>query len=88
MVGGVVAQPVLGGQPNLRSAIVAQAGEGTILSVVLARFPGNSLFPMSLVTMNLILPDAEALLPSDLVGVMVVISTRLQQMSIPTPCRS
>jgi len=85
VVGGVVAQPIFNGQPIFRSAIIAQAAEGTRLSAVLAQFPGHSLFPLPLDAMNLISPDAEAFLPGDLVGVTVVISTRPQQMSTPTP---
>jgi hypothetical protein len=85
VVGGVVAQPIFSGQPIFRSAILAQAAEGTRLSAVLAQFPGHSLFPLPLDAMNLIAPDAEAFLPGDLIGVTVVISTRPQQMSTPTP---
>lgn len=85
VVGGVVAQPIFSGQPFFRSAILAQAAEGTRLSAVLAQFPGHSLFPLPLDAMNLIAPDAEAFLPGDLIGVTVVISTRPQQMSTPTP---
>lgn len=84
VVGGVVAQPIFNGQPIFRSAIVAQAAEGTRLSAVLARFPGHSLFPLPLDAMNLVSPDAEAFLPGDLVGVTVVISSRPQQMTTPT----
>ncbi len=85
VVGGVVAQPIFNGQPVFRSAILAQAAEGTRLSAVLAQFPGHSLFPLPLDAMNLVSPDAEAFLPGDLIGVTVVISTRPQQMSTPTP---
>ena len=85
VVGGVVAQPIFTGQPIFRSAILAQAAEGTRLSAVLAQFPGHSLFPLPLDAMNLVSPDAEAFLPGDLIGVTVVISTRPQQMSTPTP---
>ena len=84
VVGGVVAQPIFNGQPIFRTAIVAQAAEGTRLSAVLAKYPGYSLFPLPLDAMNLVSPDAEAFLPGDLVGVTVVISTRPQQMSTPT----
>ncbi len=84
VVGGVVAQPIFSGQPIFRTAIVAQAAEGTRLSAVLAKYPGYSLFPLPLDAMNLVSPDAEAFLPGDLVGVTVVISTRPQQMSTPT----
>jgi len=85
VVGGVVAQPIFNGQPIFRSAILAQAAEGTRLSAVLAQYPGYSLFPLPLDAMNLVSPDAEAFLPGDLIGVAVVISTRPQQMSTPTP---
>ncbi len=85
VVGGVVAQPIFSGQPVFRSAILAQAAEGTRLSAVLAQFPGHSLFPLPLDAMNLVSPDAQAFLPGDLIGVTVVISTRPQQMSTPTP---
>jgi hypothetical protein len=84
VVGGVVAQPIFNGQPIFRSAIVAQAAEGTRLSAVLAKFPGYSLFPLPLDAMNLVAPDAEAFLPGDLVGVTMVISSRPQQMTTPT----
>ncbi len=84
VVGGVVAQPIFNGQPIFRSAIMAQAAEGTRLSAVLAKYPGYSLFPLPLDAMNLVSPDAEAFLPGDLVGVTVVISTRPQQISTPT----
>ena len=84
VVGGVVAQPIFNGQPVFRSAIVAQAAEGTRLSAVLAKFPGYSLFPLPLDAMNLVSPDAEAFLPGDLVGVTVVITSRPQQMTTPT----
>ncbi len=85
VVGGIVAQPIGSGQPVFRNAIVASAAEGTRLSAVLAQFPGHSLFPLPLDAMNLVAPDAEAFLPGDLIGVTVVISTRPQQMSTPTP---
>ncbi len=84
VVGGVVAQPIFNGQPIFRSAIMAQAAEGTRLSAVLAKYPGYSLFPLPLDARNLVSPDAEAFLPGDLVGVTVVISTRPQQISTPT----
>ena len=85
VVGGVVAQPIFSGQPVFRSAIVAQAAEGTRLSAVLATYPGFSLFPLPLDAMNLVAPDAAAFLPGDLVGVTVVISSRPQQLTTPTP---
>ncbi len=85
VVGGVVAQPIFNAQPVFRSAIVAQAAEGTRLSAVLAKYPGFSLFPLPLDAMNLVSPDAEAFLPGDLVGVTVVITSRPQQMTTPTP---
>ncbi|GER78881.1 MAG: hypothetical protein HRF47_08925 [Chloroflexota bacterium] len=84
VVGGVAAQPIFSGQPIFRSAILAQAAEGTRLSAVLAQYPGYSLFPLPLDAMNLIAPDAEAFLPGDLIGVTVVITSRPQQMTTPT----
>jgi len=84
VAGGVVAQPIGSGQPIFRSAIVAQAAEGTRLSAVLAKYPGYSLFPLPLDAMNLVAPDAQAFLPGDLVDVTVVISSRPQQMTTPT----
>lgn len=85
VVGGVVAQPIFSGQPVFRSAIVAQAAEGTRLSAVLAQYPGFSLFPLPLDAMNMVSPDAAAFLPGDLVGVTVVITSRPQQLTTPTP---
>lgn len=84
VVGGVVAQPIFSGQPIFRSAIIAQAAEGTRLAAVLTQFPGYSLFPLPLDAMNLVAPDAQAFLPGDLVGVTVVITSRPQQMTTPT----
>ena len=40
VVGGIVAQPIFNGQPIFRTAIIAQAAEGTRLSAVLAKYPG------------------------------------------------
>jgi hypothetical protein len=85
VVGGIAAQPIFTGQPIFRSAIMAQAAEGTRLSAVLAQYPGYSLFPLPLEAMNLVAPDVEAFLPGDLVGVTVVITSRPQQLSTPTP---
>jgi hypothetical protein len=85
VVGGIVAQPIFNRQPIFRTAIVAQAAEGTRLSAVLAQYPGYSLFPLPLDAMNLVAPDVEAFLPGDLVGVTVVITSRPQQLSTPTP---
>jgi SAF domain-containing protein len=84
VVGGIVAQPVFSGQPVFRSAIVAQAAEGTRLSAVLARYPGYSLFPLPLDAMNLVAPDAVAFLPGDLINITLVIASRPQQMTTPT----
>ncbi|HPO87277.1 MAG TPA: hypothetical protein PLN86_15660 [Candidatus Hydrogenedentes bacterium] len=85
VVGGIVAQPIFNGQPIFRTAILAQAGEGTRLSAVLAKYPGTSLFPLPLDAQNVVAPDVEAFLPGDLVGVTVVITSRPQQMTTPTP---
>lgn len=85
VAGGVVAQPIYSGQPLLRSAILARAAEGTRLSAVLAQYPGYSLFPLPLDAMNLVAPDAGAFLPGDLVGITLVIASRPQQLTTPTP---
>lgn len=84
VLGSAVAQPIFKGQPIFRSAIVAQAAEGTRLSAVLAQYPGYSLFPLPLDAMNLVAPDVDAFLPGDLVGITVVITSRPQQMTTPT----
>ena len=84
VVGGIVAQPIFSGQPVFRSAIVAQAAEGTRLSAVLAKYPGYSLFPLPLDAMNLVAPDAKAFLPGDLIDVTVVITSRPQPITTPT----
>src|SRR5512133_1028156 len=76
VVGGIVAQPIFSGQPIFRSAIVAQAAEGTRLSAVLSQNPGHSLFPLHLDAMHIVAPDANAFLPGDLVGVTIVIDSR------------
>jgi hypothetical protein len=85
VVSGVVAQPIFSSQPILRSAILAQAAEGTRLSAALAKYPGYTLFPLPLDATNIIAPEVEAFLPGDLVGVTVVIGTRPQQLTTPTP---
>ena len=85
VVGGIVAQPIFSGQPIFRTAIIAQAAEGTRLSAVLAKYPGYSLFPLPLDAINLVAPDVEAFLPGDLVGVTVVSTSRPQQWTTPTP---
>ena len=85
VVGGIVAQPIFAGQPVFRTTIVAKAAEDTRLSAVLAKYPGYSLFPLPLDGMNLVAPEAASFLPGDLVGVTVVISTRPQAQSTPTP---
>ena len=84
VVGGIVAQPILSGQPVFRTAILAPAAEGTRLSAALAEYPGHSLFPLPLDAMNVVAPDLAAFLPGDLVGVTVVIAARPQQFSTPT----
>jgi hypothetical protein len=84
VVSGIVAQPIFNGQPVFRSAILAQAAEGTRLSAVLAKYPGYSLFPLPLEAMNLVAPDVEAFLPGDLVGITVVITSRPQPMTTLT----
>jgi Flp pilus assembly protein CpaB len=85
VVGGIVAQPIFAGQPVFRTAIVAKAAEDTRLSAVLAKYPGYSLFPLPLDATNLVAPQADSFLPGDLVGVTVVITSRPQTPSTPTP---
>jgi hypothetical protein len=85
VAGGIVAQPILAGQPIFRTAILAPAAEDTRLSAALADYPGHSLFPLPLDAMNVVSPDLAAFLPGDLVGVTVVIAARPQQFSTPTP---
>ncbi len=85
VVGGIVAQPIFAGQPVFRTALVAKAAEDTRLSAVLAKYPGYSLFPLPLDATNLVAPEAASFLPGDLVGVTVVIASRPQAPSTPTP---
>jgi Flp pilus assembly protein CpaB len=85
VAGGIVAQPIHAGQPVFRTSLLAPAAEGTRLSAALASYPGYSLFPMPLDAMNVVAPDLAAFLPGDLVGVTVVIASRPQQFSTPTP---
>jgi Flp pilus assembly protein CpaB len=85
VAGGIVAQPILSDQPVFRTAVLAPAAEGTRLSAALAEYPGHSLFPLPLDAMNVVAPDLTAFLPGDLVGVTVVIASRPQQFSTPTP---
>jgi hypothetical protein len=85
VAGGIVAQPILSGQPVFRTTILAPAAEDMRLSAALAEYPGHSLFPLPLDAMNVVAPDLAAFLPGDLVGVTVVIAARPQQFSTPTP---
>ncbi len=85
VAGGIVAQPIFAGQPVFRTSVVAKAAEETRLSAVLAQYPGYSLFPLPLDASNLVAPDAASFLPGDLVGVTVVIASRPQAQSTPTP---
>ncbi len=85
VAGGIVAQPIFAGQPVFRTAILAPAGEGARLSAVLAEFPGYSLFPLPLDAMNIVAPDLSTFLPGDLIGVTLVIASRPQLYSTPTP---
>lgn len=84
VVGGVVAQPIFKDQPIFRSAILAQAAEGTRLSAALAKYPGYSLFPLPLDATNLVSPEVSAFLPGDLIGITVVVSSRPQSLTTPT----
>lgn len=83
VVGGVAALPMGAGQPLLRSAVLAPAGEGRRLSAALAGYPDHSLFPLPLSAQNVIAPEAGSFLPGDLVGITVVIASRPQAPSTP-----
>ncbi len=85
VAGGIVAQPMFKGQSVLRSAILAPAAEGTRLSAALANHPGHSLFPLPLDAMNVIAPDLPAFLPGDLINITLVVASRPQMLTTPTP---
>lgn len=83
VIGGLAALPIRAGQPVLRDAIVAPAGNGFRLSAVLSEYPNHSLFPLPIDASNVIAPGVEAFLPGDLVGVTVVIDRRPQPPATP-----
>lgn len=83
---GVVAVPMIAGQPILKNAIVAQAADGTRLSAALVHYPdGNSLFPLPMDQSNIVAPDIASFMPGDMVAITVVIASRPQQPETPTP---
>lgn len=84
VLGGVAALPIFAGQPLLRNAVIAQAGEGFRLSAALAGFSDHSLFPLPLDANNVVAPEAASFLPGDRVGVTVVIGARPQPPATPT----
>lgn len=85
VVGGYTALPIHSGQPVMRNSIIAPAGIGTRLSAVLAKYPGYSLFPLPLDVQNVDAAEADSYMPGDLVSVTIVIATRPQSPTTPTP---
>jgi len=85
VVGGYTALPIHSGQPIMRNSIIAEAGVGTRLSAVLAKYPGYSLFPLPLDNQNVAAAEADSYLPGDMVSVTFVIATRPQPPMTPTP---
>lgn len=82
---GIVVIPMFVGQPIQRTSIVANAGEGTRLSALLASYPaGGSLFPLPLDFSNVVAPNIDSFKPGDLINLTVVISSRPQPPSTPT----
>jgi hypothetical protein len=82
---GIVVIPMFVGQPIQRTSIVANAGEGTRLSALLASYPaGGSLFPLPLDFSNVVAPNIDSFKPGDLINITVVISSRPQPPSTPT----
>jgi hypothetical protein len=82
---GIVAIPMFVGQPIQRTSIVANSGEGTRLSALLASYPaGGSLFPLPLDFSNVVAPNIDSFRPGDLINITVVISSRPQPPSTPT----
>jgi hypothetical protein len=69
----------------MRNSIIAPAGIGTRLSAVLANYPGYSLFPLPLDVQNVDAAEADSYLPGDLVSVTIVIASRPQPPTTPTP---
>ena len=85
VVGGYTALPIHSGQPVMRNSIIAPAGMGTRLSAVLAKYPGYSLFPLPLDATNVAAAEANSYVPGDLVSVTIVIDSRPQPPTTPTP---
>ena len=85
VVGGYTALPIHSGQPVMRNSIIAPAGIGTRLSAVLANYPGYSLFPLPLDVQNVDAAEADSYVPGDLVSVTIVIASRPQPPTTPTP---
>jgi Flp pilus assembly protein CpaB len=85
IVGGYAALPFFAGQPIFRSSILATAAEASRLSAILSKYPGYSLFPLPLDAANVVAADLNSYLPGDLVSVAVVIDSRPQPPTTPTP---
>lgn len=85
IVGGYAALPFFAGQPIFRSSVLATAADATRLSAVLSKYPGYSLFPLPLDAANVVAADLNSYVPGDLVSVTVVIDSRPQPPTTPTP---
>jgi len=85
VIGGYAAVPIRTGQPITRDVIIADAGIGTRLSAVLAKYPDYSLFPLPLDATNVVAANSDSYLPGDLVTVTVVIASQPQPPETPTP---
>jgi Flp pilus assembly protein CpaB len=88
VVNGIVAVPIYSDQPIFKTSILAPAGEGSRISAVLAKNPGDGLFPLPLDKSNVVAPSTSSFMPGDLVDVTIVISTRPQPILTPTAAPS
>jgi hypothetical protein len=86
LIDGIVTIPMVAGQPIVKTAIVAQAADGTRLSAALVHYPtGNSLFPLPMDQSNIVAPNIESFMSGDMVSITVVISSRPQEQLTATP---
>ena len=86
LLDGIVAIPMVAGQPIMKIAVVAQAADGTRLSAALVHYPsGNSLFPLPMDQPNIVAPNIESFMSGDMVSITVVISARPQEQTTATP---
>jgi len=83
---GLVTIPMVAGQPIMKSAVIAQAADGTRLSAALVHYPsGNSLFPLPMDLPNIVAPNIESFMSGDMVSITLVISSRPQEQLTSTP---